>query len=123
MNKKFLVAILTSCPIGGPNRRLHKYMRIANMNMSAVSITPVAGHIRRQEAPTNGQKLQKAFKNNTCVLYAVTSLNISINIYLLYKTAARYIVYVQTLEILYLVKKIQSNSRNKIFTALFNVTG
>ena len=59
MNKKFLVAIATSCPIQWANRRLHKYMRMANRNVSALSITPIEGYIRKQEAPTNGQKLQK----------------------------------------------------------------
>lgn len=40
-------------------------------------------------------------------MYAVTSLDISINICLLHKTVARYIVYVETLAILYLVKNFR----------------
>jgi len=38
---------------------------MVNTDISALSITPIARHIRREESPTNGQKTQKTFKNNT----------------------------------------------------------
>jgi hypothetical protein len=85
-------------------------MRMGNRNISALSITPIAGHIRKQEAPTNGQKLQKCLRitpGYTSVWYAVTSLDITINIYLLHKTAARYTVCVETYANLYRVKKFR----------------